>query len=110
MSKNVGARRLTVRTMAVGPGELEVQVADSGTGIPAEDLDRIFVPFVTSKEDGMGLGLAVCTMLIQAHGGRLWATNNNTGGATLHCRLPCHADDSDPQLASPGCSPRRSSP
>jgi two-component system sensor kinase FixL len=110
MSRNEGARRLTVRTMAVGRGELEVQVADTGTGIPAEDLDRIFIPFVTSKEEGMGIGLAVCTMLIQAHEGRLWATNNDTRGATLHCRLPCHADDPDPQLASPGCSLRPRSP
>jgi len=96
MRRDDHARRLTLRTIPAGPHEIEVQVEDSGTGIPAENLERIFAPFVTSKAGGMGLGLSVCTMLIQAHGGRLWATNNRTEGATLHFRLPCFVDDTIP--------------
>jgi two-component system, LuxR family, sensor kinase FixL len=82
------ARMLTVRTLLAEDGEVEVQVADNGTGVPEQDLARIFAPFVSSKKGGMGLGLSVCAMLVQAHAGMLWATNNSDGGATLHFRLP----------------------
>jgi two-component system sensor kinase FixL len=95
MSLDEQSRTLTIRTIATASGELGVQVEDTGTGISEEDLERIFAPFVTNKNGGMGLGLSVCTMLIEAHGGRLWATNNNAGGATLHFRLPRSGDDSD---------------
>ena len=57
-------------------------------GIPAADLERMFEPFVTTKAQGLGLGLAICRSIVEAHGGRLWATNNADGGATLHCELP----------------------
>ena len=63
-------------------------MADRGTGIPPADLERIFEPFVTTKAQGMGLGLAICRSIVEAHGGRLWATNNADLGATLHCELP----------------------
>lgn len=96
MSSVARSRILTVRTLPAEHGEVEVQVADTGPGIPEQDLARIFAPFVTGKKGGMGLGLSVCTMLIQAHGGRLWATNSSAGGATLHFRLPLHGDGSSP--------------
>jgi C4-dicarboxylate-specific signal transduction histidine kinase len=83
-------RRLTVRTRLLAPGQVEVAVSDLGTGIPEEDLERIFSPFVTSKAEGMGLGLAVCTTIVQSHGGKLWASNNPDGGATLSLSLPAH--------------------
>ncbi len=83
-------RRLTVRTRLLAPGQVEVAVSDIGTGIPEEDLERIFSPFVTSKAEGMGLGLAVCTTIVQSHGGKLWASNNPDGGATLSLSLPAH--------------------
>jgi len=89
-------RVLTVRTLLADDGEVEVQVADNGPGIPEQDLARIFAPFVSGKKGGMGLGLSVCAMLVQAHAGTLWATNNSDGGATLHFRLPTHADSSSP--------------
>lgn len=88
-------RILSVRTLSAEQGEVEVQVADTGPGIPQEDLARIFAPFVTGKKGGMGLGLSVCSMLIQAHSGRVWATNNDAGGATLHFHLPPY-DGSNP--------------
>jgi two-component system sensor kinase FixL len=86
------ARVLTVCTLLAEDGEVEVQVADNGPGIPEQDLARIFAPFVTGKNGGMGLGLSVCSMLVQAHAGMLWATNNSGGGATLHFRLPRYSD------------------
>ena len=85
-------RRLLVRTLANGQGNVEVSVVDRGAGIPVADLERIFDPFVTTKAAGMGLGLAICRSIVEAHGGRLWATNNADCGATLHCELPARRD------------------
>jgi PAS domain S-box-containing protein len=81
-------RQLLVRTQRNAHGNVEFSVADHGAGIPALDLDRIFEPFVTTKSHGLGLGLAICRSIVEAHGGRLWATNNADAGATLHCELP----------------------
>jgi C4-dicarboxylate-specific signal transduction histidine kinase len=85
-------RRLLVRTRANAQGNVEVTVADRGAGIPLEDLERIFEPFVTTKASGLGLGLAICKSIVEAHGGRLWATNNADCGATLHFELPAKRD------------------
>ncbi len=84
-------RLLRVRTQADSQGGLELSVRDVGSGIAPEDLERIFSPFVTTKSDGMGLGLAVCTTIIESHRGRLWASNNDGPGATLHVSLPAPA-------------------
>jgi len=100
MSGGSRSRRLTIRTIAVDAGDLEVQVEDTGTGIAQGDLERIFAPFVTSKPRGMGLGLSVCAMLIEAHAGKLWATNNDGEGATLHFRLPPSAENTKPRHRS----------
>jgi len=69
-------RRLTITTRPVEEGRaIECAVADRGSGIPAGDAERIFQPFVTTKKQGLGLGLAICRSIIEAHGGRLWAVN-----------------------------------
>jgi PAS domain S-box-containing protein len=81
-------RRLLVGTRTTTHGNVEVCVADRGAGIPLADLQRIFEPFMTTKSHGLGLGLAICRSIVEAHGGRLWATNNMGRGATLHCELP----------------------
>lgn len=86
MEKEAVNRRVLVQT-ASGGGEIIVTVSDNGKGIPDTDLQRIFDPFVSSKADGMGLGLAVCRRIISSHGGRLWATNNRPAGASLHFAL-----------------------
>ena len=85
-------RRLLVRTQTTDHGNVEVCVVDWGAGIPLANLERIFEPFVTTKATGMGLGLAICRSIVEAHGGRLWATNNADRGATLHCELPAKVD------------------
>jgi two-component system, LuxR family, sensor kinase FixL len=81
-------RELILRTQLSDAGGVQVSVCDVGRGIPAADLERIFSPFVTSKNNGMGLGLAVCESIVHAHRGTIWATNNATRGASVHFRLP----------------------
>ena len=81
-------RRLLVRTERVDEG-VRVSMADHRGGITPDILGRLFEPFFTTKGQGVGLGLAVCRTVIAAHGGRLWATNNNPGrGATFQFILP----------------------
>jgi len=83
-------RRLTIRTEA-GKAEIRVSVIDSGEGVPAEQLDKIFEPFVSTKPEGLGIGLMICHSIIRAHGGRLTATNNPDRGATFCFALPIQA-------------------
>ena len=83
-----GPRRLLVRTRRMASGNVEMTVADRGTGIEPTDLEGIFEPFVSTKRHGVGLGLAICRTIADAHGGRIWATNNAEGGATLHFEMP----------------------
>jgi C4-dicarboxylate-specific signal transduction histidine kinase len=81
-------KRLVVRAQSANGNGVQVSVVDRGCGLPPADLDRIFEPFVTTKKQGMGLGLTVCRTIIAAHGGRLWATNNDDRGASFHFTLP----------------------
>ena len=81
-------RRVTISTAAGADDTVELSLADRGTGIPPEEMQHIFEPFVTSKPDGLGLGLSICRSIVTAHDGRLWADNNVDGGATFHLRLP----------------------
>lgn len=69
----------------------EVCVSDSGPGIPPDQLNRIFDPFVTSKSEGMGMGLSISRAIVEAHGGKLWAENDARGGATFHFTVPVNA-------------------
>ena len=90
---------LVLRTQLSDAGGVQVSVKDVGRGIPADDLARIFMPFVTSKPSGMGLGLAVCESIIHAHRGTIWATNNARRGASFHFKLPALGDPSHPSIA-----------
>jgi PAS domain S-box-containing protein len=84
MKLNEPARRqLTVTTGPDGKGAVQVAIVDRGGGIPADSIERVFEPFFTTKEHGLGLGLAICRSIVEAHGGRLWVTNNADCGATF---------------------------
>lgn len=67
---------------------IEVSVADRGPGISKKELAKIFTPFFTTKQNGLGLGLAICRSIIEAHGGRLTAASNGHGGTTFRFTLP----------------------
>jgi signal transduction histidine kinase len=81
-------KRLVIRSALPNPGELLVSVADTGPGIDAEQADRLFVPFITNKPRGLGMGLPISRSIIEAHRGRLWADKNEPRGATFHFTLP----------------------
>jgi PAS domain S-box-containing protein len=80
-----GAPLVVLRAVTDSNGML-IQVIDNGPGV--DDPDRIFDAFMTTKEKGMGIGLAVSRSIVEAHGGRLWVENNKTGGATFNVALP----------------------
>jgi len=83
-------RRLLVTT-ANGDGLVRLAVADHGGGIPEGQLERVFEPFVTFRDQGLGLGLAISRSIVTDHGGSIRAENNPEGGATFHCALPAMA-------------------
>ena len=83
-----GARHLVVRTNSIDESSLLIEVQDSGTGIAAEKLESIFAPFVTSKPDGLGMGLSICRSIIERHGGTISAANNPDRGAKFSITLP----------------------
>ena len=83
-----GARRLVVRTSSIDGSSVLVEVQDSGTGITPEKLESIFEPFVTSKPEGLGMGLSICRSIIERHGGTISAANNPDRGATFSITLP----------------------
>ena len=92
--QSVDRRELTITTSADQENGVEVTISDTGPGLPPEVAARIFHPFVTTKEKGMGIGLSICQSIIEAHGGQIWATANETGGVAFHFRLPAtHAPD-----------------
>ena len=84
-------RSLVVSTAHDDDSNLHLTVADRGPGISSDLVDRIFKPFVTTKAQGLGLGLSICRSIVVAHGGRLWAANNSDRGASFFVSLPIHA-------------------
>jgi C4-dicarboxylate-specific signal transduction histidine kinase len=86
-------RKLWVTTTLRRPDLVEFAVADSGPGIAADMAERIFEPFVTTKRDGMGIGLSICRSIIEAHGSRLQFEPNLDGGTIFHFTLPAVLPD-----------------
>jgi PAS domain S-box-containing protein len=85
-------RQLVIRSGQNHAQEVLVSVTDCGVGISAENEERLFNPFFTTKSSGMGMGLSICRSIMEAHGGRLWATANLPHGAAFHFTLPIHAN------------------
>ena len=81
-------REITVRAEHGGRRMVEITVADHGTGLSGDKLDKIFQPFYTTKPNGLGMGLSISRSIIEAHGGRLWAKNNADCGATFFFTVP----------------------
>ena len=71
--------------------QVEISVADTGRGIAADQLNRIFDPFFSTKSNGIGMGLSISRTIVEAHGGRLWAENSAGGGANFRMTLPIAA-------------------
>jgi signal transduction histidine kinase len=83
-----GRREITVSSLPEGGDHVQVVVADTGVGLPATRQDEVFNAFFTAKPDGTGMGLSISRSIIEAHGGRLWATSNEPRGATFSFSLP----------------------
>ena len=81
-------RRVTLATAATPDGAIEIAVGDTGSGLDDALKERLFEPFVTTKSKGLGLGLAICRSIIEAHDGRLWATDAPGGGTEFRFTLP----------------------
>lgn len=81
-------RLLRVHTCITESGEIQVTVSDSGKGIPSAMMENLFNPFHTSKQDRIGLGLAICRSFIENHGGHIWANPQRESGAEFHFTLP----------------------
>ncbi len=88
---SIDARYLRIATRRQNDETVEVEVRDRGRGL--SDPERIFEAFYTTKQDGMGMGLAICRSIVEAHSGRLWAENVETGGASITFNLPIRAVD-----------------
>ena len=100
MADNPASARALVITTGTRGSAVRISISDSGSGITTEPIDKVFEPFVTSKRHGLGLGLAICRSIVDAHGGRMWAVNNRGNGATFHVLLPGAATaDADPDAA-----------
>lgn len=86
-----GEREISIRTSRKSAHTIMVAVKDSGCGIPARDIPKLFTHFFTSKPDGLGMGLSISRSIIEAHGGRLNVKNNPDRGATFYFTIPIGA-------------------
>lgn len=91
-------RILTITTRLREDRTIECSVSDAGVGLPDKLLGELFEPFVTTKADGMGLGLAICRSIIELHGGRLWAEPVTPHGASFHFTLPLEREQQEKQV------------
>ena len=87
-----GSRELRIGASTTELGDVLVAVCDSGLGLAQADLEHLFKAFYTTKPSGMGLGLSICRSIIEAHGGRLWASANAPRGAVFQFTLPANPD------------------
>jgi signal transduction histidine kinase len=86
-----GPRELMISTANNNPGGVLVAVRDSGPGVASENIERLFESFYTTKTTGLGMGLSICRTIIEAHGGRLWASANVPCGAIFQFTVPVYS-------------------
>jgi signal transduction histidine kinase len=91
MKQVEGARELVIASRCTEQDQVQVSVSDTGVGLPPQT-DQIFKPFFTTKPHGTGMGLSISRSIVESHGGRLWATDNPSCGATFHVALPASVD------------------
>jgi len=89
---NVSGRRITIRTSRLTDGRIELSVSDNGPGVAPQMVDRLFMPFVTTKASGTGLGLAISQSIAQAHGATIGYRANTPAGACFYVRLTASED------------------
>jgi C4-dicarboxylate-specific signal transduction histidine kinase len=105
-SMREGARELLICTEKAESNRALVAVRDSGPGLDLKSVDRLFEAFYTTKVQGMGIGLAICRSIIEAHGGQMWACANEPRGAVFQFTVPLERDETvpagyaDPMLAA----------
>ena len=83
-----GPRELVITSARTESNGVLVAVKDSGPGVVPANLNQLFEPFYTTKPDGLGMGLSICRSIIEAHGGRLWVTDNLPQGAVFNFTVP----------------------
>ena len=93
----VQTRELLLETGPDAPGFAHVTIRDSGPGLPEHISSRLFQPFQTTKDDGMGIGLTICQSIVDAHGGRIWLLHDQPTGTSFRFRLPLSLN-SDAQI------------
>jgi signal transduction histidine kinase len=86
-------RELLIRSGKDDTGQMILSVTDNGIGISAENANRLFNAFFTTKSSGLGMGLSICRSIVEAHGGRMSASSNEGPGATFQLVLPLHRED-----------------
>ncbi len=87
---------LTMRSQLGEDGQIQISIHDTGPGLPLGQANQIFDAFFTTKPQGSGMGLSISKSIVEAHGGRIWATVNEGRGATFHFTLPVAPAETNP--------------
>jgi PAS domain S-box-containing protein len=102
--RSPGPHSIVVQTVTTSDGGVEVRVRDNGPGLPVDDVQKLFEAFFTTKEKGLGMGLAISQKIVEAQGGALWGTANREGGATFAFTLPRPAQNPSVSRSESGSS------
>ena len=93
VDQDVDGRVMVSARSADAGAWIEIAVRDNGAGIPSEQVDTIFDPLITTRPEGIGLGLSICKMIVQAHGGRIWLASSVPGATEFRFTLPAASTD-----------------